>query len=136
MIDGESGYLNYTCLVHTTDTGIYYMTFAFDEDVSDDDSIRFNIVGVYNNYGNYESQLTLRGNSDPGLFAEVYKNQDKNEILMAIYDLEGMDSLAKKQKTLGAPITFLPTLPITAAVVIKEIVNFGVIDNYEFYEDS
>lgn len=134
--DGESGFLNYTTLVHLSDTAIYYVMFAFDEDQFNDDNIYFTVKGVYNNYGSYESQLTLKGNSVSGLFGEVYKNPDKDEILMCIYDLEGMDNAIRNQKNQPNTITFLPVLPITAAVVYKNIINYDIIDNYEFYEDS
>lgn len=79
-----------------TDTGIYYANFGFDESIADDDQIYFNIIGVYNDYGFYESQLTLKGNSEPGLFGEVYKNPSKNEILLVIYDLEIMETALAK----------------------------------------
>lgn len=44
------------------------------------------VLGVFNNYGSYQSQITLRGNSNSGLFAEVYKHPEKNQILFGIYD--------------------------------------------------
>lgn len=42
-------------------------------------------LSAYNNYGNYKSQLTLKGNFDANSFAEVYMNPDTSEYLFAVY---------------------------------------------------
>lgn len=88
--ESEDGYNIYTSAVHLSDTGIYYITFSFDEKNATDARIYIEFLGVFNNYGTYQSQITLKGNDNSGLFAEIYKNPNKNEILLGLYDIADM----------------------------------------------
>lgn len=88
------------------------------------------VLGVFNNYGSYQSQITLRGNSNSGLFAEVYKHPEKNQILFGIYDTADIPA-SSSQKFVGT--TYLPVLPIKAGIIYEDIFDFDLVDNYEFF---
>lgn len=81
---------NYFTLIHTSDTAIYVSELVFNESKTAQDSDKFTIdfFAVFNNYGNYQSQITLKGNTESDSFAEVYKNPDKEEYILAVYSFE------------------------------------------------
>lgn len=87
----------YFTLIHLSDTAIYVAELVFNESkhVPDDDKINVTFFAVFNNYGDYESQITLRGNVDADAFAEVYKSSKKNEYILAVYSFE-LDQMKQK----------------------------------------
>lgn len=125
---------DYVTLLHTSNTAIYLAQLQF---VTQDkqDILLVNFLSVYNNYGNYQSQITLKGNLDANAFVEVYKNPDKQEYLFAVYkfNTETIARIHHQAPPLkaGALISEPLNGSLTFSYVLKQDFN----ENYEFYQD-
>lgn len=75
---------DYITLIHTSDTAIYLTRLRFSTNAKET-MVIVDFLSVYNNYGPYISQISLKGNFNANSFAEVYKNPDKEEYLLAVY---------------------------------------------------
>lgn len=87
-----------------------------------DPTLEVDFISVYNNYGNYKSQVTLRGNWDANSFVEVYKNPDKLEYLLAVYKFSD-DTRARIAHA-------LPEENLNSKKLISEPMNGAIVFNY------
>lgn len=126
---------DYITLIHTSDTAIYLAKLNFNTDIEETE-LTLNFLSAYNNYGNFISQISLKGNFDANSFAEVYKNPDEEEFLLAVYTYS-QETLRKihshESLNTDEPLT---TEPMVGALEFKHAPNLGFNENYEWYQDS